>query len=121
MSSITICDLEVRYRVGVPDEERAHPQRLLLTLELETDFSRCAATDDVTDTIDYYEVTQVLLGYGKGRSWRTIEKLASDIASTILERFRPRRVSVEVRKFIIPETRYVSVRFSRNGPDPAGL
>ena len=31
MSKITIVDLEVFYRVGVTDEERAKPQRLLVT------------------------------------------------------------------------------------------
>jgi hypothetical protein len=29
MDKITISDLEVFYRVGVPEEERAEPQRLL--------------------------------------------------------------------------------------------
>ncbi len=32
MSRISIVDLEVFYRVGVPDEERAQQQRLLLTV-----------------------------------------------------------------------------------------
>jgi dihydroneopterin aldolase len=44
MSKISIVDLEVFYRVGVPDEERAQPQRLLLTVEMESDFSAAAKT-----------------------------------------------------------------------------
>ncbi len=42
MSRISIVDLEVFYRVGVPDAERAQPQRLLLTVEMESDFSAAA-------------------------------------------------------------------------------
>ncbi len=42
MSQISIVDLEVFYRVGVPDAERAHPQRLLLTVEMDFDFSAAA-------------------------------------------------------------------------------
>ena len=38
MSKISIVDLEVFYCVGVTDEERAKPQRLLLTVEMSLDF-----------------------------------------------------------------------------------
>ena len=114
MDTITIHELEVWYHVGVPDAERAKAQRLLLTVELTHDFTAAAAADDLPRTIDYYAVTQRLLSYGDGRSWRLIEKLASDIAGTILGEFQPARVSVEVKKFIIPEARHVAVRVTRN-------
>ena len=52
MAKISIVDLEVFYHVGVPDAERAEPQRLLLTVELESDFSAAAKTDAIADTID---------------------------------------------------------------------
>jgi len=110
---ISIVDLEVFYRVGVPDAERAQPQRLLLTIELESDFTAAAKSDGIVDTIDYYAVTQRLLKFGEGREWRLIEKLASDIADVVLSEFKPQSVSVEVKKFIIPQARHVSVCLSR--------
>ena len=113
MSKISIVDLEVFYRVGVPDAERAQPQRLLLTVEVEIDFSAAAKTDAIADTIDYFAVTQRLLKLGEGREWRLIEKLAADIAELILTEFRPRAVTVEVKKFIIPQTRHVAVSLTR--------
>src|SRR5487761_2672832 len=109
MSQISIVDLEVFYRVGVPDAERAQPQRLLLTVEVESDFSNAAKSDDIADTIDYFAVTQRLLKFGDGRSWKLIEKLAADIAGMVSTEFKPRSVSVAVKKFILPEARYVSV------------
>jgi dihydroneopterin aldolase len=112
-SHIRIVDLEVFYRVGVPDAERADKQRLQLTLDLEFDFSTAARTDDIAGTIDYYAVSQRLLNFGKGRSWKLIEKLATDIANTILIEFKPAAVTVEVKKFIIPEARYVSVSLTK--------
>ncbi|HEY5346080.1 MAG TPA: dihydroneopterin aldolase [Verrucomicrobiae bacterium] len=111
MSQISIVDLEVFYRVGVPDAERAQPQRLLLTVVLESDFSAAAKSDSIIDTIDYYAVTQKLLKFGAGREWKLIEKLAADIAGLILAEFKPPAVTVEVKKFIIPQARYVSVCF----------
>ena len=113
MSQISIVDLEVLYRVGVPDAERAQPQRLLLTVEMETDFIPAANSDAIADTIDYFAVSQRLLKFGEGRQWKLIEKLASDIADTILSEFKPQSVSVEVKKFVIPQSRHVSVKLSR--------
>ena len=113
MDLITIRDLEVCYRVGVPDAERAQPQRLLLTIEMQRDFTRAAASDDLRETIDYYAVSRRLLTFGEGRSWKLIEKLAADIAALVLADFGAEAVSVEVKKFILPETRHVSVRLTR--------
>lgn len=110
---ICIHELEVFYHVGVPDDERAKAQRLLLTVEMERDFSSAAATDDLNETVDYFEVSQCLLGFGKGREWKLIEKLAVEIAEYVREDFGVEKVSVEVKKFVIPEARWVSVRVAR--------
>jgi len=110
---ISIVDLEVFYRVGVPDAERAQPQRLLLTVEMESDFSAATKSDSIADTIDYFAVTQRLLKFGDGKSWKLIEKLAADIADAILSEFKPQSIAVEVKKFVIPQARHVSVKLTR--------
>lgn len=114
MAKISIVDLEVFYRVGVPDAERARPQCLMLTVELETDFSAAARTDSIADTIDYFAVSQRLLKLGEGREWKLIEKLAADIADLVLSEFNPQSVTVEVKKFIIREAKYVSVKLEKS-------
>jgi 7,8-dihydroneopterin aldolase/epimerase/oxygenase len=120
MDQIIIDELEVHYRVGVTDLERSRPQRLLLNLVIHCDASAAAATDDLGRTIDYYAVTRRLLAFGEGQSWRLIEKVAGDIAALVLTEFRAASVSVEVRKFIIPEARYVAVRLTRAAPRESG-
>ncbi len=114
MSKITITDLEVYYCVGVPDEERAQPQRLLLTVEMIFDFSGAAAGDKLLRTIDYFAVSQRLLNFGEGRSWKLIERVAAHVAAMVLADFKPQAVTVEVKKFVIPQARYVSVTWSQN-------
>jgi dihydroneopterin aldolase len=109
---ISIVDLDVFYRVGVPDEERAKPQRLLLTVEMDFVFS-AAKSDNIRDTIDYFTVSQRLLKFGDGKSWKLIEKLAADIAEMVLSEFKPQSVTVEVKKFPIPQARYVLVTVTR--------
>jgi len=113
VDTITIADLEAHFRVGVPDAERARPQRLLITVEVQLDFSAAATADDLRQTIDYYAVSRRVLALGEGREWKLIEKLAADIASLVLKEFQPRSVTVEVKKFILPEARHVSVRLTR--------
>jgi dihydroneopterin aldolase len=113
VSKISIVDLEVFYHVGVPDAERAQPQQLLLTVEMESDFSAATKTDSIAATIDYFAVSQRLLKFGEGRSWKLIEKLAADVADAILAGFKPASVTVEVKKFVIPQARYVAVTFTK--------
>src|SRR5438477_11913205 len=113
MDKIIINDLEVSYRIGVSEEERATPQRLLLTVEMTRDISAAAVSDDLTETIDYYTVTRRLLALGDGRSWKLLEKLATDIAGLILADFKPELVSVEVKSFIISEARHVAAQVTR--------
>jgi len=114
MTKITIVDLEVHYCVGVTDEERAKPQRLLLTVDLNFDFSSAALSDRIEKTINYFELSQSLLKFGNERSWKLIEKLASNIADMVLAEYKPQAVLVEVKKFPIPEARYVSVSLTRS-------
>ncbi len=114
MSKITIVDLEVFYCVGVTDEERAKPQRLLLTVEMEFDFSSACVSDDVEQTINYNTVAQDLLKFCEGRSWKLIEKLASNLADKVLTDYRPQAVMVEVKKFPIPQAWHVSASLTRS-------
>jgi dihydroneopterin aldolase len=99
--------------VGVGDEERATPQRLLLTIEMAFDFSSASVSDRIERTIDYYAVSQKLLAYGQERSWRLLEKLVANLCDYILAEFKAQSVSVTVKKFAIPQARHVSVQLSK--------
>jgi dihydroneopterin aldolase len=112
MKQIIIKDLAVQYHVGVPDAERAKRQKLLITLEMDYDFSEAAKKDDITKTVDYALVSQRLLRFGQQRSWKLIETLAHEIAETLTREFRLKVIRVEIKKFIIPEAEYVAVRVS---------
>src|SRR5260221_11820405 len=110
MDTIIISDLEVFYRIGVTEEERTRPQRLLLTVEMTHDFKAAAARDDLAETIDYASVSERLLHFGDDCHWALIETLAVDVAAMILEQFSPKQGTVEVKKFYIPQAGHVGVR-----------
>ena len=113
MSRITIVDLEVFYCIGVTNEERAKPQRLLLTVDMNFDFSSAAVSDRIEQTINYHSLAQQLASYGHNRSWRLVERLATNIADTILSQYGPQTVTVEVKKFPIPNARFVAVSLTK--------
>ena len=113
MDQIIIKELAVSIRVGVPEVERAKPQRLLVTVQMDHDFTAAAKNDCLRGTIDYHAVVRRLEGFGRRRSWKLIETLAVDMAEMILREFKPRSVSIEIRKFILPQTRHVAVRVTR--------
>ena len=119
MSKISIIELGVLYRVGVPDAEREKSQRLLLTVDMESDFSAAEKSDSIADSIDYFAVSQRLLIFGEGKSWKLIEKLAADICDMILSDFKPASVTVEVKKFPIQQARHVSVIVTKKLQPPA--
>jgi dihydroneopterin aldolase len=116
MSKIAIVDLEVFYSVGVTDEERAKPQRLLLTVDMNLDFSSASISDRVEKTINYQSLAEDLLKFGDGRSWKLLEKVVANAADMILARYKPQSVLVEAKKFVIPQARYVSVSTTRARP-----
>jgi FolB domain-containing protein len=113
MSRITIVDLEVHYCVGVTDEERAKPQRLLLTIEMKLDFSSAAISDRIEKSINYQTLADDLIKFGTGRTWKLLERLVTNVADMILARYKPDSVLVEAKKFALPQARYVSVSLSR--------
>jgi dihydroneopterin aldolase len=88
---------------------------------MDCDFSLIA--DNLGRTIDYFALSRRMLDFGRGRSWKLIESLAVDLAEMILRDYKPIRVAVEVKKFIIPEARHVSVRVTRptGGGDPPNI
>jgi len=113
MDTITIKDLGVLCKIGVPDEERSKPQRLLITIEMSGDFSRAAQSDDIAHTINYYDVSRRITQLCATESFKLIERLADEIARILLGEFGAAQATVEVKKFILSNARHVSFRLSR--------
>lgn len=111
---IIIEEMEIPFRIGVPDEERAKPQLLRLSIVIELPLQTAALSDDLAQTIDYATLAEELASFGDGKEWRLLERLAHDLALWILRRFGGERVSVEAKKFILPNARHVAVRLTRS-------
>ena len=110
---IRIEELKLSARVGVPEDERAQPQRLTASLTLQPRNSFSDLGDDLSRTIDYAAVCEEVRHFVSGRADKLIETMACEMAEHLLRRFALARVELELRKFILPETKYVAVRVAR--------
>jgi len=112
---IRVVDLEVFARIGVPDAERHKPQRLLITLDLSTDsFSHAAGTDNLAWTINYADVVQHVKNLVARRERKLLETLAEELAHDLLKSFPIKRITLEIKKFVLPDAQYVSVKIERS-------
>ena len=110
---IEIRGLQVAAKVGVPDLERSIPQRLEMDVVLTGDFSHLG--DDLSGTTDYAAVSDWTRRECARREFRLIESLADHLATTLLEEFPvATSAAVEIRKFILPDTRHVAVIVKRD-------
>jgi len=114
MDKITIKDLELDAHIGVTPAERARPQKLLLTVILERDLGEAGRTDTESTTTPYDQVVQSIKDVVSERPRKLIEAMALEVAREILYRRMAVSVTVEVKKFSIPRTKYVSVEIQRS-------
>lgn len=113
---IHIHQLEVMARIGVPDEERATAQRLTFNLTLWPARPLSELNDEIDKAVNYAAVCVEVKKFVERRSDRLIETLADALAEHLLARFEIRALTVELRKYILPEVEFVSVTVTRERP-----
>jgi dihydroneopterin aldolase len=112
---IRVNELEVMAHIGVPDDERLQPQRLLISMEMSLDsFAHAAKTDSVGWTVHYGEVVERVKQVVAKRHRKLLETLAEDIAFEILKGFQIRKITIEIKKFVLPDAQSVSVKIERS-------
>ncbi len=111
--TIEIRRLQVRTLIGVPDEERAIPQTLFLTIRMTPSQGFDGLEDDISRTVDYYAVSQEIEALAATRSRRLIETLAVEIADYLLGNHPLKHVAISIEKQILPNTDYVAVHLER--------
>ena len=102
---------------GVFESENIAGQGFFVDVTLELDLSRASETDDVADTVNYAEITDLVVEEVTGDRVALIEKLAARIADRIKESYsQVTKVSVTVHKPQAPvnaEVRDISVTINR--------
>ena len=110
---IHIEQLEIFARVGVPEKERAIPQRLTVSITLWPKQDTRDSGDQIGRTVNYSAVAEEAKSFARDQSVNLIETLADRLATHLLGSFAIQEIRVELRKFALQDTKYVSVTVTR--------
>lgn len=108
--AIRINGLEFSCRIGVPDEERATPQRLKADISYLPPHPLDQMEDDISRTVDYDLLSRRLVALAQEHPTRLLETLAHRLARCIVDEFGALSATVELHKFILPNAASSSVR-----------
>ena len=101
-SLIELRGLRVLGRHGVSDQERSAAQPLELDIDVLTDMTLAASTDDLSHTVDYQALAVGACRVVAERSFRLLEALAAAVADEVLAHEGVEEVMVSVRKLRPP-------------------
>ena len=110
---IHIEQLEVFTRVGVPEEERAKPQKLTVSISFWPYQQTSDFADHIERTVNYSTVAEETKNFLRNQSISLIETLAERLASHLLKSFPIQKLTIELRKFALQDAKYVSVTVTR--------
>jgi len=89
-------------RHGARSEEQSLGQQFEVDIEMQADLSKARASDRLAETIDYGKVYETVRQIMEGPSRNLLERLAEEVATTIIAAYKPDEVKVVVRKPRLP-------------------
>jgi 7,8-dihydroneopterin aldolase/epimerase/oxygenase len=95
---VEIRGLSIFTHHGVSDAEREIGQRLEFDVTFDVPDCDAVLTDRVEDTIDYAEVTDIVVLAATERSYRTLERLGQVVGERLAERYGCESVRVRASK-----------------------
>ena len=111
---IHIEQLEISTRIGVPEKERATPQRLTVSISFWPYQQTRDVADKIDQTVNYSAVAEETKSFVRDQSVNLIETLADRLAAHLLKTFPIQKVVVELRKFVLEDAKYVSATVTRS-------
>jgi len=110
---IHIDQLEVSTHIGVPEQERAAPQRLTVSISFWPHQQARDLADNIHKAVNYSAVAEETKSFISNQSVSLIETLADRLAMHLLKSFPIQKVTVELRKFPLQDAKYVSATVTR--------
>ena len=111
--AIEINGLKVQSNVGVTDIERSHPQDISFDIRMVPKRSMFGLDDCIDNTIDYFEVSESVKKLSMDGEWKLIETLAEEVLDSLFVTYPLSEVRVSVCKYVLNDTKHVSVSLSR--------
>ena len=114
MDCIQIRDLRIEVLIGIHKRERHAAQTVSIDLDIGIPGETVFASDRVSDTIDYEQVSIRIKALGAAGHYKLVETLADRIAKLLMEDFKAPWVKVSASKIgILPNAKFVGVSIER--------
>lgn len=98
MDIIEIKNLRLQTGIGFSAHELDRLQEVVISLRIQIDGRRAGETDDPIDAFNYKTVNKAIIRLVNESRFRLLEKLAEEIAKTVVVRYQARRIQVEIHK-----------------------
>ena len=118
LGTVFVQDLKITCIVGIYPKERELLQNLFLDVEFDLDFGDAETTEDVSHTVDYAEVSNLLESWVQEQKFQLIETLAERGCTLIFNRWPSiQRCKIKVKKpGAVPQAQYAAVMVERFRP-----
>jgi FolB domain-containing protein len=108
-----IVNLRVSTRIGVPEAERSQAQTVVFNVRFQILPAFRDLRDEIERTVDYSAIAEEIRTTAEQNQARLIETLVEEVANRLITRFGLSRVEVELKKFVLSNAEYVSVKTAR--------
>jgi len=98
MDIVFIHDLRIETVIGIYDWERKIRQTISLDLEMATDISKAAKSDNIDDALSYKTVAKRLIDFVEQSEFELVEALAEQICGIVLDEFAVPWVKLTLHK-----------------------
>ena len=108
--------LRVNCIIGILPHERTQKQEIFIDLKVKAKFGFTSKTEDLNETIDYVELTNLSRDLAQSGKYYLIETLAKEILDSILKRFDVEEAWVKIKKpGALPDAKCAFVELEKSG------
>ena len=116
LGTVYVQDLKITCIVGIYPKERELLQNLFLDVEFDLDFGDAENTEDVSHTVDYAEVSNLLESWVQDEKFQLIETLAERAAPSFSTNGQDPALQDQGQSGAVPQAQYAAVMVERFRP-----
>jgi dihydroneopterin aldolase len=115
MDKVFIKNLQTYGILGIHPHEQRSPQRIQISLSVDTDIRSAAAADDIRETVNYSTITKQIVEFVEQSQFLTIEALIEALADQLLAHQKINSVWLRIEKpNAVPRAESVGVEITRS-------
>ncbi|VFP78674.1 Dihydroneopterin aldolase [Candidatus Erwinia haradaeae] len=115
MDILYIDQLSIMTIIGVYDWEKLIKQKLLLDVDIEWDHRKAALSDNISDCLNYSDITNSIITFVTKGKFALIERVAEEVAMMLLQKYSLKWIRIKVSKpSAVPQARQVGIIIERS-------